>query len=53
MAKPASVVGKPSPTPSPDLPPTSPPVANRWQLIVSSTLLLLWIMFLGWIALAG
>jgi len=31
----------------------NPPVASRWQLIVSSVLLLMWILFLGWIALAG
>jgi len=30
-----------------------PPVTGRWQLLVSSTLLLLWILFLAWVALAG
>ena len=30
-----------------------PPAASRWQLIVSGTLLLLWILFLAWIAMAG
>jgi len=29
------------------------PAASRWQSIVSSLLLLLWILFLAWIALAS
>ncbi len=30
-----------------------PPTASRWQLLVSGALLLLWILFIAWIALAG
>ncbi len=31
----------------------NPPVGRWWQLVVSSTLLGLWILFLAWIAIVG
>ncbi len=35
------------------LPLLEPSAASRWQLVISGTLLLLWILFLAWIAMAG
>lgn len=49
MASRAAVSGeKPGPSK-----PVEPPHPNRSLLIISSTLLLLWILFLAWIAFVG
>lgn len=54
MVSPASVGGKPTKkVPPVNLSQQEPPQASRWQLRVSGVLLLLWILFLAWIALAG